>query len=63
MQEARGGQTRASFSANLSITDVKQLPRGGINSYLITKEQGLCLVHDVCNKPLNSIENAFIHCG
>ena len=55
MYPVRVGQRKASLSANQLIADIKQLPRGGRHSYLITKEQGLC------NKPLSSVENLFIY--
>ena len=42
---------------------MKQLPRGGSNSCLITREQGLCFVQYLCNKSVSSIQNLFIHCG
>ena len=61
LQGVRGGQRRASPPANQFIADIKQLPKGGRHSYLITKEQGLCFVYYLCNKPLSSIENLFIH--
>ena len=44
------------------MADIKQLPRGGRHGYFISKEEGLRLVHYLCNKPLSSIENLFIHC-
>ena len=59
---SRGGQRRASFSDNQPTTYIKQLPRGGSNGYLITKEQGLCFVHYLCNRPPSSIGNLFIQC-
>ena len=62
MYGVRGMQRRASPPANQLTADIKQLPRGGRHSYFITKEQGLCFVHYLCNRPPSSIGNLFIQC-
>ena len=61
MLGVHGGQRRASPPANQLIADIKQLPKEGRHSYLITKEQGLCFVYYLCNKLLSSIANLFVN--